>query len=57
MGKYVDVAIVVKSKGGKAAKKRGESEKGKIRCAKKGKCPDVFSFGDEADMALTKTVC
>ncbi|KAL9963224.1 hypothetical protein ACROYT_G032402 [Oculina patagonica] len=56
VGKYVDVAIVVKSKGGKAPKKRGDSEKGKIKCVKKGKCPNIFSFGDEADMALTKTV-
>ena len=52
---YVDVAIVVKSKGDKKASKRGDGDKKKIRCLK-DKCPDVYGFGDEAEMALTKTV-
>lgn len=57
IGKYVDVAIVVKSKGGKKAAKRDKDKKGKIGCEKKDKCPDFYGFGDEAEMALTKTVC
>ena len=56
IGKYVDVAIVVKSKGDKKASKRGDGDEKKIRCLKKDKCPDVYGFGDEAEMALTKTV-
>ena len=55
IGMYVDVAIVVKSKGDKKASKRGDGDKKKIRCLK-DKCPDVYGFGDEAEMALTKTV-
>lgn len=56
IGKYVDVAIVVKSKGGKKASKRGDGDKRKIRCLRNDKCPDVYGFGDEAEMALTKTL-
>lgn len=56
IGMYVDVAIVVKSKGGKKASKRGDRDKRKIRCLRNDKCPDVYGFGDEAEMALTKTV-
>lgn len=56
IGMYVDVAIVVKSKGDKKASRRGDGGKGKIGCLKKDKCPDVYDFGDEAEMALTKTV-
>ena len=56
IGMYVDVAIVAKSKGDKKASKRGDGDKKKIRCLKKGNCPDVYGFGDEAEMALTKTV-
>lgn len=56
IGTYVDVAIVVKSRGDKKANKRADGDKGKIGCFKKGKCPDLYGFGDEAEMALTKTV-
>ena len=60
IGMYVDVAIVVKSRGDKKASKRGDGGEGKIRirCLKKDNysCPDVYGFGDEAEMALTKTV-
>ena len=54
-GMYVDVAIVVRSNGDKKASKRADGDKKKIRCLK-DKCPDVYGFGDEAEMALTKTV-
>jgi len=56
IGTYVDVAIVVKSRGNKRASKRGDGGKGNIACLRRDKCPDVYDFGDEAEMALTKTV-
>ena len=56
IGKYVDVAIVVKSKGNRRASRRAEGKKGRIGCLKRDNCPDVYDFGDDAEMALTKTV-
>ena len=56
IGMYVDVAIVVKSRGDRRAGRRAEGKKGRISCLKRDRCPDVYGFGDEAEMALTKTV-
>ncbi|XP_078354973.1 skeletal aspartic acid-rich protein 2-like [Oculina patagonica] len=57
VGKFVDIAIVVKSKKGKKAQKRTDADKkGKIRCLKNKKCPEVFGFDEDGEMALTKSI-